>query len=399
MPGRMPSSGRRSSSTSTDTTSTATVSGSTLPASAWKTVSSPPHEQAERRRVITPRRRRLGIRVAEIQRRTGVPYDSVLRDHALSYVLAGIAAVPELLEHAVFKGGTALRKCFFPGYRYSEDLDFSSRDHHVWTPSTMLALLADACRTAQRLAESVDAPYTFTPRLQQHRDDRSDVQHNLRISVEYPTGATLPIKFELTQVEPIVRPIEPRRVVHEFADEPLDITIPVYALDQVALEKLRALLQTAANLGRRSWTNRARDLYDLWWLWTEAAPVAWDELRDPLATKAAAREVAFSGPDDFLDRRVLDSYRNSWSARLANVVPLLPPFDEALTALRSVLDVVFRHSTACRRTRSASARPARVLPGLVIGRPPRRSHPTTPRAGGCGHVQASGCSALVQGLA
>ena len=31
-----------------------------------------------------PRRRRFSVRVAEIQRRTGVPHESVLRDHALS---------------------------------------------------------------------------------------------------------------------------------------------------------------------------------------------------------------------------------------------------------------------------------------------------------------------------
>ncbi len=33
--------------------------------------------------MITPRRRRLGVRVSEIARRAGVPHDSVLRDHAL----------------------------------------------------------------------------------------------------------------------------------------------------------------------------------------------------------------------------------------------------------------------------------------------------------------------------
>jgi hypothetical protein len=69
-----------------------------------------------------------------------MPHESVLRDHALSYLLAGIAAVPELAQGVVFKGGTALRKCYFAGYRYSEDLDFSSRDLRDWTTSAMTAL-------------------------------------------------------------------------------------------------------------------------------------------------------------------------------------------------------------------------------------------------------------------
>lgn len=131
--------------------------------------------------MITPRRRRLGVRLAEIRRRSGVPQESVLRDHALSYLLAGIAAVPELADGIVFKGGTALRKCYFAGYRYSEDLDFSSRDLRAWTIQEMTALLQVACEAARSLAEMIDAPYGFTPRHMQHRDDRSRSQHDFRI--------------------------------------------------------------------------------------------------------------------------------------------------------------------------------------------------------------------------
>jgi predicted nucleotidyltransferase component of viral defense system len=81
---------------------------------------------------VIQRRRRFGVRIAEVQRRTGLPHNSILTDNALSYMLAGIAAVPPLRELVVFKGGTALRKCYFAGYRLSLDLDFSSRDRHAW---------------------------------------------------------------------------------------------------------------------------------------------------------------------------------------------------------------------------------------------------------------------------
>lgn len=46
----------------------------------------------------------------------------------MSWILAGIDQLAELRESIVFKGGTALRKCYFQEYRYSEDLDFSARD-------------------------------------------------------------------------------------------------------------------------------------------------------------------------------------------------------------------------------------------------------------------------------
>lgn len=39
----------------------------------------------------------------------------VEKDYALSYLLAGIAETPLLRESLVFKGGTCLRKAYFPG--------------------------------------------------------------------------------------------------------------------------------------------------------------------------------------------------------------------------------------------------------------------------------------------
>lgn len=69
---------------------------------------------------------------------------------------------------------------------------------------------------------------------------------------------------------------------------------------------------------------------------------------EPLAIKAAARDVAFLGPEDFLDSRVLRAYRDGWDIRLANVVPALPAFDDALLALRNVLACVFATDSLAR---------------------------------------------------
>src|SRR5947209_20566005 len=138
---------------------------------------------------MTLARRRLAVRTAPLQRQTGIPYASILRDHALSYMLAGIFSINDFAQHAVFKGGTALRKCYYSAYRYSEDLDFSSRALHTWTARQMTELLEAACVAAQALAETIEAPYTFTSRIEPHRIDRSGTQHHFRITVTFPTGA------------------------------------------------------------------------------------------------------------------------------------------------------------------------------------------------------------------
>ena len=72
--------------------------------------------------------RPLRTRLEDIRRRLGIRWEVLERDYLLSWVLAGIDAVPELRRSLVFKGGTALKKCYFGDYRFSEDLDFSGRE-------------------------------------------------------------------------------------------------------------------------------------------------------------------------------------------------------------------------------------------------------------------------------
>ncbi len=53
--------------------------------------------------------------------------DIVDKDFVLGHFLAGLSDY--FSDFLVFKGGTCLRKCWFPGYRFSEDLDFTSIEH------------------------------------------------------------------------------------------------------------------------------------------------------------------------------------------------------------------------------------------------------------------------------
>src|SRR6516164_1718449 len=68
----------------------------------------------------------LLLRLEQARKRLGIPWDVLERDYLLSWMLAGIGQVAALCDTLVFKGGTALKKCYFGDYRFSEDLDFSS---------------------------------------------------------------------------------------------------------------------------------------------------------------------------------------------------------------------------------------------------------------------------------
>jgi predicted nucleotidyltransferase component of viral defense system len=277
--------------------------------------------------------------VAAVVRATGAPHDLVLRDYALGYVLAAIYSDAQLGDVMAFKGGTALRKCFFPGYRFSEDLDFTMRER--WDEDR----IADALGAAAERAVEMTAPYgafRFVVERKEHRGEHPFGQLDFRLTVGYPTGASLPIKVEITRDEPIVLPTIRRELIHPFAGEELSSAVQCYSLDEIAIEKLRAFLQARQNVERRDWLNRVRDLYDVGYLWRQdLIGVDWPGLRDPLGVKARARGVGFAGPDDFRDPRVLEAYRTQWEPRLRGFVPDLPGFDEAARVLDDVLAALF----------------------------------------------------------
>ena len=74
------------------------------------------------------------------------------KDYVLGWLLAGIAAEPALREHWVFKGGTALRKCYFETYRFSEDLDFTVLPGGPEEPSDLVPILQPRPRERWRTA-------------------------------------------------------------------------------------------------------------------------------------------------------------------------------------------------------------------------------------------------------
>jgi hypothetical protein len=86
-----------------------------------------------------------------LSRDSGVPYWVLEKDYALSYLLAGIAHTKGLPEGLILKGGTALRKFYFQGYRFSEDLDFSVRSETALTD--MDAAIGQAVQEMERLLQ------------------------------------------------------------------------------------------------------------------------------------------------------------------------------------------------------------------------------------------------------
>ncbi len=58
---------------------------------------------------------------------TRIREDVLERDYCLAWFLCGLSE-SDLRPALAFKGGTALKRCYFSDYRFSEDLDFTLRE-------------------------------------------------------------------------------------------------------------------------------------------------------------------------------------------------------------------------------------------------------------------------------
>ena len=88
----------------------------------------------------------------------GVPSPTVEWDYVLAHVIAALGTLGDA-HGLVFKGGTALRLCYFEDYRYSADLDFSVVEGDLDAAyATVEAALAALTGTVDALSLTDDEP-------------------------------------------------------------------------------------------------------------------------------------------------------------------------------------------------------------------------------------------------
>jgi len=277
----------------------------------------------------------LRTRLQEARKRLGVPWYVLERDYVLSWMLAGLAQVEALRETLVFKGGTALKKCYFGDYRFSEDLDFSGLSD-VPTGDAMEQAIQGACEAAARLLEE-HAPVEIVCERYTEKDPHPGGQEAFAVRVRLPwqREPQTRIMVEVAVDEKIMKPPEVRKVIHEYG-EPLGVEVNVYAMEEIVAEKLRAILQHQNRLEERGWSrSRARDYYDLWRVlraYEDRMDLA--GFRSFLTDKCAIRGVMFAGPADFFREAMLSHVEVTWNQWLGPLVPSLPLFRTVIDDLR-----------------------------------------------------------------
>jgi uncharacterized protein len=251
---------------------------------------------------------RGGLRIRE---------DVLERDYCLAWLLNALAQ-SDLRSTLAFKGGTALKRCYFPDYRFSEDLDFTLREALSFDE-----ILARLERVYAAVQEQSAIIFTFG-----RQDPRVRVNtHTFYLRYAGPLPGNNDVKVDITREEMLSFPLEERPVLRgyaEFADLPEDRPIPVYSLNEIAAEKTLALTDSARN--------EPRDLYDLWYL-TANDQVQLDHIIPAICQKLEFREKPCEGLQVALAYKE-NRLRALWNTRLAYQMATLPPFEQVFRELR-----------------------------------------------------------------
>jgi predicted nucleotidyltransferase component of viral defense system len=248
-------------------------------------------------------------------------HESVLeRDYCLAWFLSALAE-SDLKPILAFKGGTALKRCYFGDYRFSEDLDFTLIGPIAFEE---LAKRLDPVYAAVREASGI--VFNFD------REDRQKHENSYTFYLRYagPLPSGNDVKVDVTLREQLVYPLPERPILRgydEFTDLPENRLIRVYSLQEIVAEKTLALADRARN--------EPRDLYDLWHL-TSSEGVDLGPLAEAMRRKLEFRGKSFEGIAVAI-RNKEARLKALWSGRLAYQMTILPEFDDVFRAVQRTL--------------------------------------------------------------
>jgi predicted nucleotidyltransferase component of viral defense system len=248
-----------------------------------------------------------------------IPETVLERDYCLAWFLIGLSC-SQLRNILAFKGGTALKRCYFGGYRFFEDLDFT-----LVKATSLETILAEMKNI------SADVEQASGVIIRYSREDRISHQNSYTLYLAYegplPGTAVKEVKVVITIEERLVLPLKERPVLKgyvEYADLPDDAIILVYSLEEILTEKVVALVDRARN--------EPRDLYDVWYL-TERENIDLSLLVPEITGKLEFRGKGLKGIGEQFGRKEA-RLKKLWQMRLSNQMVELPHFEKVYRAVQ-----------------------------------------------------------------
>lgn len=238
------------------------------------------------------------------------------KDYVLTELLKGLSRLQGLRESFVFKGGTALRKIYFPRWRYSEDLDFTVKFD---IPKEELGQNLDGLYHQVEQATQI----RLTTRMLHKTNGYARIRTQFLGPLAHPAMLYMDLSFD----EPLCLEPQSRKILTApFPDE--ERTVRVYPLEELMAEKMRSLVERV----------KSRDYYDVWRLLKEQrSQVNLKLLGVVLEKKLRHKGLRPTTTADFLPENPA-AIKRYWEQDLSQQVTTLLPLEDVLSELKEMLD-------------------------------------------------------------
>ena len=255
--------------------------------------------------------------IQSIAGQKGVRDTQIEKDYVISWVIYGIANIRFLKENLIFKGGTVLKKVYFPDYRFSEDLDFTFRGKN-FSLDTLLAAYNE-------LTEWVYEESRISLSTQEETQHETGT-FSFYLAYTGPlggAGANKDIKVDISQDELIYYEVEEKQIINTYSDlTGQKYGVLCYSPGELIAEKMRSLMQRTT----------PRDIYDLWYLFE----VEGQDIADHIfAFHDKAKHKGYN-PHELI--KVIEQkekiYAKHWKEHLANQITEIPDFNDVWRELR-----------------------------------------------------------------
>lgn len=270
-----------------------------------------------------------------------VPKTTIDKDWVLGHFIDAIYSIPECKQHLVFKGGTCLRKCYYPNYRFSEDLDFTSTNQEFELTEKLLKQITELVAERTEIPLHIDSikPLQSKDKLTGYKAIVKfwGADHSRNQAPPPPERWTSSIKIEIILYELMLFDTVEREVYHPYTDNlsQSPLMVPCYSLHEVLAEKLRALIQ-------RSYT-APRDFYDIWYLSKNENDINWKAVTDAFHEKMKFKNLEFTGIDQMInddnDKRVKAGWNNSLGHQIPTTAA--PEYDLVKSEILTLLNEIF----------------------------------------------------------
>lgn len=253
------------------------------------------------------------IKPGEIQKianRLGIRDTQIEKDYVIGWVLRGISINSYLKKRLIFKGGTSLRKIYFPDYRLSEDLDFTFKGEDFNTEEIK--------KHFEELIEWIKVEARITINLHDEVVHQTG-NYNFYLGYTGPLGGigtNKSLKVDIANDEILCNDPVEKIVNNEYTDLSDEFKILSYTLEEIITEKMRSLMQRTM----------PRDLYDIFYLF-EIENNAIEQYLLDFKKKAEFKKLNPSELTEVVQNKK-ERFRKQWEENLVNQITDVPDFED-----------------------------------------------------------------------